>query len=660
MAAPMTMDFFELQHTARKRTLWLVALFALAVAAITAAVYLLIVLVINVTLAVNTENLTHSARRPPPPSWWQPQTALYVSAGVLVIVVAGSLYKMAQLRAGGHVVAESLGGRRLDPGTRDADERRLLNVVEEMAIASGMPVPPVYLLDKERGINAFAAGLTRDDAVIGVTDGCIRHLNRDELQGVIAHEFSHILNGDMRLNLRLIGIIHGIVLIGMVGWILLRSAGRSSSSRSSRGSPLPAILVGLGLMLVGYVGTFFGHLIRAAVSRQREYLADAAAVQFTRNPRGIAGALKKIGGWVYGSRVDDPHSSQAAHMFFGRHAGSMLGSALSTHPPLVKRIRQIEPDFDGTFPRILPNQPPRYPAGAVAATAARPAAEQTPAVSALAALALIGQPTAAHLEHARRIIDSLPRELRDSAREPVTARAIIYAMLLGAAPNPRQSQLQRLQQHADPDVYRQTLKLAPIVAGLDRSLRLPLLDMAVPALAALSPQQYTSFRANVRALIEADERIDLFEWVLGRILLRHLDPRFAPVPQQRVNYYSLKQLGSQCATLLATLAYAGHADRAAAARAFDLGASRLGLGPLTMPTPQQMSLAALDEALDVLATVAPRLRRTVLEAAAICVAADRSVNVDEAELLRAIADALDCPMPPVLAGQPLVADARRG
>ena len=279
-----------------------------------------------------------------------------VAIGVLVLVGGGSLYKIAQLRGGGRVVAEQLGGRLLHPDTTDPHERVLLNVVEEIALASGTPTPPVYLLEEEEGINAFAAGFTPDDAVIGVTRGTLHQLQRAELQGVIAHEFSHILNGDMQLNIRLMGVLHGILLIGILGYFVFRSAMFSSMGRrSDRGNAGIALLaLGGGLIVIGSLGTFFGKWIKASVSRQREFLADASAVQFTRDPDGIAGALKRIGGFVSGSAVASPNAPEASHLFFGQALSGGLQSIFATHPPLAERIRRLDPSFDGEFGMLAP------------------------------------------------------------------------------------------------------------------------------------------------------------------------------------------------------------------------------------------------------------------------------------------------------------------
>jgi Zn-dependent protease with chaperone function len=341
----MATDFFERQDIARRNTTRLVILFALAVLTLIVSIDLLLAGVLGY-LGRNPDtgaiNWALAA---------DPQVLSLSIIGTLLVAGGGSLFKIAQLRGGGQVVAEQLGGRLLNPDSTVPSEQQLLNVVQEMALASGAPTPPVYLMDNEAGINAFAAGFTPSDAVIGVTRGAAEAFTRDELQGVIAHEFSHILNGDMRLNIRLIGLLHGILIIGMLGYFVLRMAafsgvGRSRSRENS--SPLPMLALGAGLMAVGFFGMLFGNLIKAAVSRQREFLADASAVQFTRNPGGIAGALRRIGGATTGSGIESPNAPEASHMFFGL-ATSGFSGLFATHPPLAERIRRIDPSWDGAL-----------------------------------------------------------------------------------------------------------------------------------------------------------------------------------------------------------------------------------------------------------------------------------------------------------------------
>jgi len=511
-----------------------------------------------------------------------------------------------------------------------------------MAIASGTATPPVYLLAEEQGINAFAAGFSPNDAVIGVTRGAVTGLERDELQGVIAHEFSHILNGDMRLNIRLMGVLHGILIIGLIGYFLLRSAMFSSMGRRSRDNNGMVLLgLGIGLIVVGSLGTFFGNWIKASVSRQREFLADASAVQFTRNPLGIAGALKRIGGFAEGSILASPNAPEASHLFFGQALRGGLQSIFATHPPLAERIARLDPSFQADFDSV--SAASAVPASGVAGLA--PGAEAERSLSVENAVRDIGHPTPAHLDYAAALVRDLPDALRNSAHEPYGARALVYALLIDRDPAPRALQLERLAHFAEPGVDDLTRKLLPLCESLPAGARMPLIDMTLPALRELSPDQYQRFRANLEELVRADNKIDLFEWTLQRILLAHLVPHFEPVRSPRVKYSSLGALEDACCVLLSTLALA----RAGAEPegAYQRAAAELNVRLPRRPA-SECGLARVDEALFQLARAKPRLKRRVLQTCADYIAADGRIAVAEAELLRATADTLGCPMPPLL------------
>ena len=643
----MATDFFDRQDIARRNTTRLVILFVLAVLAIMASIDLLL-----------AATMGYLARDPETGAidWAlaaDPQLLGLAVVGTLILVGGGSLFKTAQLRGGGRIVAEQLGGRRLTPDTTVSSEQQLLNVVEEMAIASGTPAPPVYLLDQEEGINAFAAGFTPNDAVIGVTRGAAERLTRDELQGVIAHEFSHILNGDMRLNIRLIGLLHGILIIGLLGYFVLRMTAFSGHSRRSRqeGNPLPLLALGAGLMAVGFFGTFFGNLIKAAVSRQREFLADASAVQFTRQPEGLAGALKKIGASVAGSTIQSPNAPEASHMFFGR-ATSGFSAFFSTHPPLAARIRVIDPSWDGTFPPVGSDTEraiaPPPAAGGVMGLAAAAASAGGAASSVTTAIDQVGQPGEAHIRYAAELIKSLPAALVSASHEPHGARAVVYALLLHRATEPRQLQLAQLSAAADQGVYQETLRLTALIEPLDVRVRLPLLEMALPALRALTPGQYERFKRNVGELVQADDRIDVFEWSLHRILLHDLETQHGKITPPRVRHRTLAPLQAQCEVLLSILAHAGHRDVAAARKAFEQGWQVLELPQGRLRLAEQSGLESLDAALADLEEAAPSVKRQILKGAATCITADRMVTATEAELLRAISASMGCPMPPLL------------
>jgi Zn-dependent protease with chaperone function len=644
------MDFFHSQDRAKRRTGLLVFYFGMAVILIILSVYLAIACVLR--LSVNEKENSAAASIA---DLWDPQLLGVVALGTSVLIGGGSLYKITALSGGGHTVAELLGGRLLHPDSTDSDERRLLNVVEEMAIASGLSVPPVYLLEKELAINAFAAGLTPGDAVIAVTLGTLRRLSRDELQGVIAHEFSHVLNGDMRLNTRLIGILFGILVIGIVGWILFRSSfgvrlGARDNGNDRKGfNPIP--LIGLALYVIGYVGVFFGNLIKAAVSRQREFLADASAVQFTRNPAGLAGALKIIGALAQGSQIQDPHAEEASHLFFGEAVGGLNNffGLLASHPPLVERIRRIDPSFTGDFSAVSldDRQEEREELGRTSRLD-RPAGRT---FNVARAISQVGMIDAAHLAYAADLKESMPRTLTDVVREPLGAQAAAFALLLDPDETVRKPQLAWLQAHAMPAVVRETLRILPDIQRLAPEARLPLVELAAPSLCQMTPAQFHDFFRSVEALVLSDQKTTLFEYALQRLLVRHVVARFDRTKPLVVKYTTITSMLQPLTLVLSALARVGNESADDAARAFAAGSKVLDLSgiPLELDPSVAVDLKAIDSALEELAKATPQLKKKILEACAACISSDGVVTVEEGELLRAISDSLGCPMPPLIA-----------
>ena len=598
-----------------------------------------------------------------PVAWWRPEIFLAMSTVTLAVIFLGSMYKTFELRAGGERIALMLGGRRINSNSTDFAERRVLNIVEEMALASGTPVPPVFLLDREEGINAFAAGFTPVDAVIGINRGTLNYLNRDELQGVIAHEFSHILNGDMRLNIRLIGILHGILLIAIIGYYMLRFGGVSGRSRRRNGKDGGAYLaiMGIAALAIGSIGLLFGRLIKAAVSRQREYLADASAVQFTRNPDSIAGALKKIGGVSVGSKMQSPEAETASHMFFGSAFSFMFG-AFATHPPLVGRIRRIDSQFDGRFPEVRPllekksrESDPKKKSRTGRRAARRPldvfaGGDKLP-IDPVLVMSGIGTLDTAHLAYSSDLIASMPRMLAEAVHDPFSGRAVVFAMLLDNDPGICESQLQLLREREGGPTHEETQKLAPTLAELGHAGRLPVIEMVQAALRDLSPDQYAHFRKSVKQLVAADQQISLLEFVLMRVLLLHLDRYFGRKKPPPVRYSTLRAVAGEAICLISALAHAGHADAATAEAAFDKVVSVFSPGGRAkLLSSGECGLRAISAALDKLAQSAPAVKKQLLQGALACVVADGQVTVAEAELLRAIAVSLDCPIPPIVAG----------
>ncbi|MGH7144937.1 MAG: M48 family metallopeptidase [Planctomycetota bacterium] len=625
-----TMDFFGAEEAAHRKTGWLVLYFALCVAVIVLGVYFVSWGMYKIYIEGNAGKTHHRQgyeEELPPPTVKPPNVPLFVPVifvfavgGTLAVIGGGMAFKMMQLASGGSAVAEMLGGRLLAPNTRDPDERRLLNVVEEMAIAAGIHVPPVYVMDREEGINAFAAGNNPNEAVVSVTAGTLRLLNRDELQGVIGHEFSHILNGDMRTNIRLIGVLFGILGLYVLGLWMIRisfySSGRMYASNDNDNSGMFFVVLGFALMAIGGVGLFFGKLIKAAISRQREFLADASSVQFTRNPAGIAGALKKIGGYDAGGRLKTHAAEETAHMFFAEGLADAWFDAMATHPPLEERIRRVEPGFDGKFPDVQPLTDLRTPlphpserdrrvggplaampmmggapglggsagmaggaglflpgmmaggalglqGGGAAASAAGGSAgdsgqrRATGTLNPDQVLANIGRVSPEQMKYAQELMFRMPAPLLDLAHDPLGAAALMLGLLLDADAAVRSRQLEFLQQHIQPAIQREVTLALKHVLALDADMRLKLLDLSLPALRQLAPAQYTELRNAVGKLIEADGRTSLFEFLLTQLLRQHLDRYFGATRPPTPQYYGLGQLSAPLGLLLSYVAYAG-------------------------------------------------------------------------------------------------------
>jgi Zn-dependent protease with chaperone function len=638
------MDFFSAQDTARQNTGRLVIFFTMAVLSLVVMTNLLVMAVFGYLGSQNPGAESSLASL----DW---EVFGVVSLGVVVVVGLGSLYKIMALSGGGDRIAEMMGGQLIVDGTGDPDKQKILNVVEEMAIASGSPVPPVYLLDEE-GINAFAAGYSPSDAVIGVTRGAIRKLSRDELQGVIAHEFSHILNGDMRLNIKLIGILHGILLLGLIGYFILRGSMFSRSSRKSGGGTMA---LGLGLVVIGFAGTFFGNLIKAAVSRQREFLADASAVQFTRNPDGIGGALQRIGADSVGSVLENTNSAEISHALFSQGFTSFFGGLFATHPPLAERIKKIKPDWDGNF-EISKSAARRRPSGGASrkgpgtgsARSAAMLAGMAATMGRNAAFAHIGRPTAAHMGYARELIAELPGVLKRAVHEPFAARAVIYCLVLDDDEYMCRRQLEHLAKVADVGVYDETARLMSLVRGLKTEFRLPLVDMALPALRQLSESQYGLFKENLNVLIEADGKLSLFEWTLQKIVYHHLDGVFGGKSGAVRKKTTLQHSRQACAVLLSLLVYANRHDGLTEEEVFAAAGKELGGLEVQLLDRAKLSFSSLDGAIDELSGLKPLAKSKLVKGCAACVMADNKITPVEAELLRAIAETLDCPMPPLV------------
>ena len=664
------MNFFDRQEHARKQTRRLIFLFGLAVLAVIGLTYFILANLIlsaikptpgfgrtilpyfTTVLEVFAEAVMHPRDYL---HWlWDGWLACWITLGCLVSIAGGCLYKLRQLSTGGAAVAELLGGRPVALKPESPEEQQLRHVVEEMAIAATLPAPEIYVLDNERGINAFAAGHTRDDTAITITRGALKLLSRDELQGVVAHEFSHILNGDTRLNMKLIALAHGLFWPTILGRVLIYgdteplAADEFIVVASERRKMLPTALPGFFLVVIGSLGLPFVRLLKSAICRQREWLADAAAVQFTRNPAGIGGGLKKIGGLFKQGRLDTPHAEVASHLYFANSNFDPWLPWLATHPPLEPRILAIDPTFDGHFPKVkmlAPSQGDRE----------RDYDQVIGGVMRIEKLLPDGLPamamglSAENLRQAMVVRLGLPPEIKAALHTPEDAALVLLALLLNDDTGVRDRQMTLLRTALDASLYARLETLAPLVAALEDKYRFPLAEFAVPALRRASPASRAAIHQTVQKLVESGDSIGLFEYTLLKMVRRQLDAPFDGPAPEAGQYGTVKDVLAECALLLSALAHVGQEnDEAAARRAFATGAEFLDApGARADFVPRSnWDLAGVDKALDRLARCPAGVRRNIIMAAGKTVVADGIVTGREAELLRAVAETLDCPLPP--------------
>ena len=621
-----TMNFFRAQDEARGRTTKLVVLLVLAIVVLTGTLYVLAVFLTGYhtvpTRSVGVSSLIFDGAHR---DWFQPKLFCLTTGLALAVILGGSLLRIAELSKGGGAIAERLGGRLVGATTKDAAERRYLNVVQEMALASGLPVPLCYVIDSDETVNAFAAGNSPQDAAVGVTRGALRNLTRDELQGVIAHEFSHIGNGDMKLNLRIIGAIAGLTALAQLGYIFFRLAG-SVRGKNSAPIALGMVLTGVVVLLIGSGGILFGKIIQAAVSREREYLADASAVQFTRNPLGLSSALKKVAGLSGAQREASSAELEAQHMFFAGSAG-FLESLFSSHPPIGERIRRVDPAFDGHIPDVAP----------VAVTDAEPVsglsgrAVATPPPLPTSARAA---PTDLQIQDSVGFRGVIPGALREASDDPVSAMAVVLGLILRSDPAQRAAQLAQAEPLAGGEVVKEARRLDALLRAVPAGSRVALLDLSMPALRQLSPAQVAAFRTALeRAGYEAEDGLIvlLIQASMRRYLSTEKNPPSRP-----------GDVAAACGLVLSAVVQTSGEDPSAQGRAYVLGVGVLGmsgLAPTMVPSPQ-VDLAKVDEALAVIAGQAVPSRRQFVRAIGAAMLHDGRAEPAEVEIVRAVADSL--------------------
>lgn len=621
------MNFYEQQELARRNTRWLLVLFVLAVCALVLITLTFLTLFPWQTHAESFSS--HGSNRPLMclmtsgcnfgASVAEHSDKLLAVGIVLVLIIGGaSLFKWLTLRKGGRIVAEMMGAEELQSNTFNTDEKRLLNVVEEMALAANMPVPAVYVMKGEMGINAFAAGFSPRDAVIAVTEGSLKTFTREQLQGVIGHEFSHILNGDMRLNMHMIAVLHGITFITEAGYVFLRS-GRSSD-RKNNGL---VFMLGLGLVVIGSVGTLFGNMIKAAISRQREFLADASAVQFTRNPGAIADALKVIGGNSEGSYIHNGHSVEISHLFFGE-ALSRAHAFFATHPPLRQRIRRIEPRWNGEFIQAVyraesTDQPVEE----------KPPINFEPAMAAFVAAAMVaesGQP---------------PRfEPQETLHEPLGAAAAICCLLLPEDEKlnqPLLASIGRTWPELQQEITTSPWKNSP------RQDFLPIVELSTSALRQLPLADYTRFKQCLLMLMKGDGVIDVYEWALYYLLKSSVDCHFGQAIIPRPRYKNIQELEQELHSIIGMVIQSTQQNDTCKARAYERAYAVCGMAMPAVAT-APVSMADFTAAMKKLSNGYPLLKSRVMKALVDAAKSDGEVEVIERNVIKAIGAAIDTPI----------------
>lgn len=620
------MNFFAHQDRARKQSKYLVLLFILAVICIVIAVDAVVLLLsgyLSTEQLADTQNIDN----------WT--LIIWSSAGVIGLIVLSSLFKTAALRSGGAAVARSMGATQIYPGDTDHLHQRLLNVVEEVALASGTPVPDVFVMEQEAGINAFAAGFESGDAAIAVTRGCLLQLNREELQGVIAHEFSHILNGDMRLNIRLMGVLFGILVISIIGRQLSRIGYYSSfSSSREKGSGASIALIGFAIMAVGFIGLFFGRLIKAAISRQREFLADASAVQFTRNPRGISDALKKIGGYSSGSYLEEAGTEEVSHMLFSSGLPSLAG-LFATHPPLEERILAIEPSFQGFDSSQKPSSTNAVPDTAQGFSAGTDGGSR----QWLNHIGTISQPA---LDQSKQLHQSFQPQLQGAAHHVDQAPLLLFSCLMSEDAIIQKKQLDLIELSWGTEAIQAVKALFEQLQHY-KSHRIPLLELAFPQLKRRSLKEQESLLKLVDKLIRADGQIQIDEYAIGRLLKVQL--KDALQPDSRQENCELTDHLPALVSVLSVMAGVGAVKAEEVQHSFQAGLKQLNLSKQAHFALPGNWVAAMDDSLDRLDCLAPMDKEKLIAALVATVEYDHRITISEQEMLKAICGSLHCPVP---------------
>tara|TARA_R100001143_G_scaffold63588_1_gene72748 strand:- start:80 stop:1960 length:1881 start_codon:yes stop_codon:yes gene_type:complete len=624
------MDFFSAQDRTRSTTRKLIFIYILAIIALDISIYFVTLFIFGVTGDAAI------------PSLWIPELFIGVSFVTFLVIAIGTITRVYQLKKGGSAVAEMLGGRKVSMSTTDFNEQRLINVVEEMSIAAGISVPDLYILDQEPSINAFAAGYSTRDAAIGVTRGTLEQLNRDELQGVIAHEFSHIFNGDMRINIRLIGILNGILLIHLMGLMIMRSGAYARMGSSGKNKNQGGIIIfGLALLAIGYIGMLFGRIIQSAVSRQREYLADAAAVQYTRNPDGLAGALHKIAHSAEKPTLNDAHAMEMSHLFFSSSFKSGLDTLFATHPPINKRIEALGSALsrDDVVRRSTARNQPTSQSGSTESDG------DLEFMDPQWILAAMGTIDSQQITKAGTILNGLPQPVKQAIHEPLGAESFIFAMLLSDEIEIETNQIEQIKKLCGPETEFAVLNIKQHVQSIKPEWKLPIVEIAIPALKEMSESQFERFRKTISALITADGKVTLFEYALEKVITHQLEAVHSNKAESEIVHTNMNRLGKEISLLISAIA---HETTRNPEEAWNAAMRTLDDKPksgLSLAKQSECTFDAVDQALEEIGKSSGAVKKSFLNAALHAIAQDGITGRNEMEWIRAMAVAIDSPLP---------------
>ncbi len=649
------MYFFDQQERAKRKSVVLVILYTIAVGLSIGLVYLLALWAAAIcryfyNVIGSYYDMDGTFVPLSNPGLWNVWIFAIVIMLGLVVMVGATLRRIRFMGSGAESVALLMGGTLVDPRTQDSVHKRLLNIVEEMAIASGLPIPMVYVLLREPGINAFSSGFSHDATAIAVTQGALDMLTREELQAVVAHEFCHILYGDTQLKTLMAGLLHGLMMPWHVVRISLMGIVRGHSAVPhpiALGIVVVTAVVSVPLIVVTQISAIIAAWLKRHVSVQREYLADAAAVQFTRNGMALAGAFKKIGGYIAGSRVLSPEHEYASHFFFANPlASGMLSWAwLLVHPPLEKRIRRIDPGFDGTFARVAskPNLHAGDPVTSMPEGVQLKTVEHT-----MAFLDVAEMPDRNHLDAACHLLRGLQHQVEMYAREPQLAPVIVYAFLLSQDAGVRQQQRNKLVATVSSDTLDTLDMLSADLADRKRDAFLAAIKLAARSLRSLAPADQAQLMQNVEALIAVDGKVSFLEAAIRQAVRQEVGHSVQNPKGATHRKMPASEFRKTCRALLSCLAYWGTYDIVEEEDAYKAGMREVQEPHETVPdmlAAAECTQALFTAALENFAPLPASQRNTVMDACHACIASNNVATDDDIRLFRNIAAALKCPMP---------------